>query len=157
MLASTVTGCAMDLSTCRPSFLSPRWKQVSQGEDGVTVESSPESFSIVNVGIYWIYTIAPSIPMLIKTRIFQSGNSLAVRIPKELGFAQIAQEVEIERVGDSLIVRPVQSESLGELAQVFAMFTADFMEGGREPAPEIDRNWPEPAGVKCKAKGVVAP
>ena len=92
-----------------------------------------------------------------KTRIFQSGNSLAVRIPKELGFAQIAQEVEIERVGDSLIVRPVQSESLGELAQVFAMFTADFMEGGREPAPEIDRTWPEPVGVKRKAKGVVAP
>lgn len=95
--------------------------------------------------------------MLTKTRIFQSGNSLAVRIPKELGFAQVGQEVEIERVGDSLTVRPVQSESLSELAQVFAMFTADFMAGGREPAPEIDRSWPEPAGVKRKAKGVVTP
>ena len=77
--------------------------------------------------------------MSIKTRIFQSGNSLAVRIPKKLGFAQVAQEVEIERVGDSMVVRHVQSESLRELTQVFALFTPDFMAGGREPAPEIDR------------------
>ena len=95
--------------------------------------------------------------MSTKTRIFQSGNSLALRIPKELGFAQVAQEVEIERVGDSLVVRPVQAESLGELAQVFAMFTPDFMAGGREPAPEIDRDCPAPAGPKGKAKAAVAP
>ena len=94
--------------------------------------------------------------MSTKTRIFQSGNSLALRIPKELGFAHVAQEVEIERVGDSLIVRPVQAESLGELAQVFAMFTADFMACGREPAPEIDRDWPAPAGPKGKAKSKAA-
>ena len=33
------------------------------------------------------------------TRIFKSGNSLAVRIPKELAFEDTIQEVEIERIG----------------------------------------------------------
>ena len=31
------------------------------------------------------------------TRLFRSGNSLAVRIPKELAFADVAQDVEIGR------------------------------------------------------------
>ena len=84
--------------------------------------------------------------MATKTRVFQSGNSLAVRIPKELGFAEVAQEVEIERVGDALVVRPVRTESLGDLARVFAMFTPDFMADGREPAPEMERAWPQPVG-----------
>ncbi len=104
------------------------------------VGSSPESFNFVDVRKGWMNAINPSIVMSIKTRIFQSGNSLAVRITKKLGFAQVAQEVEIEHVGEALIVRPVQAESLGELAQIFALFTPDFMAGGREPAPEIDRS-----------------
>ena len=42
-----------------------------------------------------------------KTRLFRSGNSLAVRIPKELHFESPANDVEIERVGDSLVIRRV--------------------------------------------------
>lgn len=38
-----------------------------------------------------------------RTRIFKSGNSLAVRIPKELAFLDPADEVEIERVGSTLV------------------------------------------------------
>ncbi|MDD2808824.1 AbrB/MazE/SpoVT family DNA-binding domain-containing protein [Rhodoferax sp.] len=41
------------------------------------------------------------------TRVFKSGNSLAVRIPKELAFADGAQDVDIERVGNTLVLRPV--------------------------------------------------
>ncbi len=32
------------------------------------------------------------------TRVFKSGNSLAIRIPKELAFMGAAQDVEIEKL-----------------------------------------------------------
>ena len=41
------------------------------------------------------------------TRVFKSGNSLAVRIPKDIQFAGNVQEVDIERHGDTLVIRPV--------------------------------------------------
>lgn len=42
------------------------------------------------------------------TRMFRSGNSLAVRSPEELAFLGPADEVEIERVGNTLVWRPVE-------------------------------------------------
>jgi antitoxin VapB len=66
------------------------------------------------------------------TRVFKSGNSLAVRIPRELAFLEAAQEVEIERRGDSLVIRPVQARSLAGLADAFAAFPPGFMAEGRE-------------------------
>ena len=47
------------------------------------------------------------------SRIFKSGNSQAVRIPKELAFAEGALDVEIERRGETLLIRPVSKASLG--------------------------------------------
>ena len=35
------------------------------------------------------------------TRVFKSGNSMAVRIPKDIQFAGNVQEVDIERHGDT--------------------------------------------------------
>ena len=75
------------------------------------------------------------------TRIFKSGNSLAVRIPKELAIGDATDEVEIERVGDALVVRPVKVKSLAGVGQVFAMFSPDFMAQGRESHPERERDW----------------
>ena len=46
------------------------------------------------------------------TKVFKSGNSLAVRIPKELGFVDAAQDVEVERVGNTLVLRLVAQETL---------------------------------------------
>ena len=43
------------------------------------------------------------------TRVFKSGNSLAVRIPKELAFVAGAQDIDIERVGNTLVLRPVET------------------------------------------------
>ena len=40
-------------------------------------------------------------------RIFKSGNSLALRLPKELGASE-GEEVEIEAQGDRWIVRPAR-------------------------------------------------
>ena len=75
------------------------------------------------------------------TRVFKSGNSLAIRIPKELAIANVAEEVEILRVGDSLVVRPVARPSLRGVGAIFGMFSADFMAAGREFHEENARDW----------------
>ena len=75
------------------------------------------------------------------TRVFKSGNSLAVRIPKELAFADGAQEVEIERVGNTLVLRPVVQETIGDLTEIFAAFPKSFMAEGREFHEQRERDW----------------
>lgn len=76
------------------------------------------------------------------TRVFKSGNSLAVRIPKELAFVDAAQDVEIERVGNTLVVRPVEQKSLADIGEIFAMFSPHFMAGEREFHEQLERDWP---------------
>ena len=76
-----------------------------------------------------------------RTRVFKSGNSLAVRIPKELGFVDVAQDVEVERVGNTLVLRPVVQETIGDLTPILSMFSQDFMAGGREFHVERERDW----------------
>jgi len=75
------------------------------------------------------------------TRVFKSGNSLAVRIPKELAIVEASQEVEIERVGNTLVVRPVAQQTLAGIGEIFAMFSPDFMAEGREFHEERERDW----------------
>ena len=75
------------------------------------------------------------------TRVFKSGNSLAVRIPKELAIVEAGQEVEIEQVGNTLVVRPVQKETLGDLMEIFASFPKGFMAEGREFHEQKERDW----------------
>jgi antitoxin VapB len=75
------------------------------------------------------------------TRVFKSGNSMAVRIPKELAFPAEVQEVEIERLGNTLVLRPVERETLADLAQILAMFSQDYMADGREFHEERERDW----------------
>ncbi len=79
-----------------------------------------------------------------RTRVFKSGNSLAVRIPKELGFVDVAQDVEVERVGNTLVLRLVEHETLADIGQIFSMFSPDFMAEGREFHEEQARDWDRP-------------
>ncbi|TAN47250.1 MAG: AbrB/MazE/SpoVT family DNA-binding domain-containing protein [Methylococcaceae bacterium] len=76
-----------------------------------------------------------------QTRLFKSGNSQAVRIPKELCFAAGMQDVDIERQGEALIIRPQQRRKLVGLGAKFAAFTPDFMEQGREIHEQDARDW----------------
>jgi antitoxin VapB len=78
------------------------------------------------------------------TRIFKSGNSLAVRIPKEMAFDADVQEVEIERVGNTLVVRPREDRTLADLDDLLAEFSPHFMADGREFHEERDRDWTNP-------------
>jgi antitoxin VapB len=66
-----------------------------------------------------------------RTRLFKSGNSLAVRIPKELHFDAPAGDVEIERAGNTLVVRP-SGAPLTNVLEKFAAFSPGFMSAGRE-------------------------
>lgn len=65
-------------------------------------------------------------------KIFKSGNSQAVRIPKE--FKLEGTEIEIERHGDTLVLRPRKRAWIG-LKQSLEKFTADFMAEGRKQPP----------------------
>ena len=75
------------------------------------------------------------------TRVFQSGNSIAVRIPKELAIVQPSQDVEIEQVGNTLVIRPLERRKLTALAAKFAAFSPDFMAHGREFHEQKERAW----------------
>ncbi len=75
------------------------------------------------------------------TRVFKSGNSLAVRIPKDLAFVDSAQDVEVERVGNTLVLRPVVQETIGDLTPILSMFSPNFMAEGREFHEQRERDW----------------
>jgi len=65
-------------------------------------------------------------------RIFQSGNSQAVRLPKEFRFT--AEQVEIFRRGNDIILRERPANATATATATFdalASLPADFMEGGR--------------------------
>jgi len=62
-------------------------------------------------------------------KIFRSGNSQAVRIPKE--FQLEGDEVEILKRGTSLVLRP-KRKSWAILLKSLEKFTVDFMESGRK-------------------------
>lgn len=70
-------------------------------------------------------------------KIFRSGNSQAVRIPKE--FQLEGTEVEIQRRGDTLILRP-KRKSWTPLLESLEKFSDDFMESGREQPDEQERD-----------------
>lgn len=72
-------------------------------------------------------------------KVFRSGNSQAVRLPKELRFD--VDEVEVSREGDALILRPRQPEQgwSGLRAAVQRGVSPDFLAEGRQQAGEQDR------------------
>ena len=69
-------------------------------------------------------------------RIFQSGNSQAVRLPKD--FRLEVEQVEIFRRGDEIVLRPIP-ESAAALFDALASLPEDFMADGREDAPPQER------------------
>jgi len=74
-----------------------------------------------------------------KTKLFMSGNSRAVRIPRE--FHLEGDEVEIQRRSNTLAIRP-KKETRQPLTDSLAMFTDDFMEEGRQQPPIQKRKCP---------------
>ncbi len=74
-------------------------------------------------------------------RVFQSGNSQAVRLPKEFRFN--VDRVEVTQEGDALILRPYveYDEAWASLKAALARGVSDdFMPDGREQPNEQDRS-----------------
>ena len=67
---------------------------------------------------------------MLTTRAFKNGNSQAVRIPADLAYERTDIELEIERLGDEIRIRPAR-RSLSSVLGKFAAFSPDFMAGGR--------------------------
>ncbi|MEE9426403.1 MAG: type II toxin-antitoxin system VapB family antitoxin [Methylococcales bacterium] len=72
------------------------------------------------------------------TRVFKSGNSQAVRIPKEFQFD--VKELEIFQRGDEVILRK-KRDNLSDVIDIFAAFSDDFMEEGRDDPPPQERDF----------------
>ena len=76
--------------------------------------------------------------VIMKTaKIFKSGNSQAVRIPKE--FQLTGDEVEIQKKGNTLVLRPTR-RSWTALIESLQKFTDDFLAKGRQQPPVQKRN-----------------
>ena len=69
-----------------------------------------------------------------------------MRIPKEFGFVAAAQDADVERVGNTLVVRPVVVQTLSDLGEIFASFSPSFMAEGREFHGEKERDWTSVSG-----------
>jgi len=71
-----------------------------------------------------------------KARVFKSGNSQAVRLPKEFRFD--VKEVEILRRGDEIVLREPR-RSLADAFEALASMPEDFMSEGRKDEPPQKR------------------
>lgn len=69
-------------------------------------------------------------------RVFQSGNSQAVRLPKE--FRLNVEQVEIFRRGNELVLREYPTDG-AEIFDALACLPQDFMAEGRQDMPPQER------------------
>ena len=71
-----------------------------------------------------------------KAKVFTSGNSQAVRLPKEFRFS--STEVEISRRGDEVILRE-RRLTPADGFRLLASLPDDFMAGGRQDVVPQER------------------
>ena len=70
------------------------------------------------------------------TTVFKSGNSQAVRLPKDLQFD--VREVEILQRGDEVVLRRMP-QNLSGAFELLAALPDDFMAEGRDDTPPQER------------------
>lgn len=93
------------------------------------------------------------------TTVFISGNSQAVRLPKEFRFS--TKQVIIEKRGDEIVLRE-RKLTLGELLKSLPDLTKeeagewDRVMAGVRDQPAQERNWDDLFGVKKKTSKKVA-
>lgn len=73
--------------------------------------------------------------MMEKTKIFKSGNSQAIRLPKKYRIS--GDEVFIKKVGDVLLILP-QNSAWNSMVESLKIFSNDFMDS-RVQLPIGDR------------------
>ena len=70
-------------------------------------------------------------------KVFMSGNSQAVRLPKEFQLSE--SEVQIQRVGNAIVLLP-GSDPWESFRNSLSQFSDDFMEDGRRQPATTERN-----------------
>lgn len=75
------------------------------------------------------------------TRTFRSGNSVAVRLPRELGFSEDV-EVQIAKEGDRLVIRRKPKMTMKELVEELRRLPKPATVQEREPI-----EWPHRPGL----------
>ena len=73
------------------------------------------------------------------TKVFKNGNSQAVRIPADLAYERTDIELEIERDGAEIRIRPARRSLSGVLSK-FAQFSPDFLAEGRGEQEQEERD-----------------
>ena len=73
------------------------------------------------------------------TRVFKNGNSQAVRIPADLAYERMDIDLEIERIGDEIRIRPAR-RSLAGVLRKFATFSSDVFAEGRGEHEQAERD-----------------
>lgn len=75
-----------------------------------------------------------------RAKVFKSGNSVALRLPKGWGFSD-GDEVDLVADGKGgFEVRPALDEA-AVLHELYGSFSPGFMAEGRLPAEDPDRDW----------------
>ena len=77
-------------------------------------------------------------PVMSRTRLFRNGHSQAVRIPAELAYEHNNLELQIERIGDEIRIRPAARPITGAL-DALASFSPTFLAGGRGEQDQKER------------------
>ena len=73
-----------------------------------------------------------------RTTVFMSGNSQAVRLPKDFRLAD--REVQIYRRDDEIVIRPIP-KTIGEAIRLLESFPDDMFEEPRDDPPPQERDW----------------
>jgi antitoxin VapB len=66
-------------------------------------------------------------------KVFKSGNSQAIRLPKE--FRLKVAQVELIRQGDDILIRQPKKLTLMDAYEAFAGIADDFLKEGRNDSP----------------------
>ncbi|MGD9591487.1 MAG: antitoxin [Candidatus Berkiella sp.] len=66
-----------------------------------------------------------------KAKLFQNGQSLAVRLPKE--FRVKGKELYIKKQGNNIVLIPINEDPWQEWEQSLNLFSSDFLEERKQP------------------------
>lgn len=80
-----------------------------------------------------------------RAKVFKSGNSVAIRLPKELGFTD-GEDVTVIPHADGSFSFWRPNDAAKMLDGLFGMFSEGFMADGRGDIDQADRDWDWPAG-----------
>lgn len=73
-------------------------------------------------------------------KVFQNGQSQAIRLPKEFRFPPGQKEVLVKKVGNALLIIS-QDKMWEDWLACFDHFPEDFLSEGRQQPFETERDW----------------